>query len=74
MYKSDVIAHFGSIPKTAKALQITRAAVWQWKDLIPRGAAYTVQALTNGALMVSPDLYPPKKKPTSPGVNSLTVA
>lgn len=74
MRKSVVIAHFGSIPKTAKALGITRGAVWQWDEIIPRGAAYITQAITHGALTVDPALYPPKKKPEASNANILTAA
>lgn len=65
MLKSDVIKHFGSPAETAKALRISKSAVAQWKDIIPRGSAYTVQVITGGKLSVDPSLYPPKKKPAS---------
>lgn len=71
MRKTDVVSFFGSIPKTAKALGITRGAVWQWDDIIPRGAAYIAQAVSKGKLKVNPAVYPPKKKPS---VNNLSAA
>jgi hypothetical protein len=64
MKASDVIQHFGSIAEAARALGVTRGAVWQWKnkgDRVPRGAAYIVQAVTDGALAVDPSQYPPKQ-------------
>jgi transcriptional repressor of cell division inhibition gene dicB len=63
MLKTDVIAHFGSVKATCKALGITKAAVSAWKDIIPVGSAYKTQVITGGILQVNPNLYPPKKKP-----------
>lgn len=65
MLKSDVIEHFGSEAEVARALGVTRGAVWQWKDIIPRGSAYQIQIITRGKLRVDPTVYPPKKKPDS---------
>lgn len=61
MLKADVLAHFGGPTATARALQITPVAVHKWKELIPRGSAYQVQAITGGQLVVNPADYPPKR-------------
>ena len=61
MRKSDVLSHFGNVEATAKALGITKSAVYQWGDVVPKGAAYIAQAVSNGALAVDPATYPPKK-------------
>lgn len=63
MLKKDVFTHFGGAIKTAKALGISKSAVFQWPELVPRGSAYKVQVITSGALQVNPELYPPKRKP-----------
>lgn len=65
MFKTDVIAHFGSPNAAAAAIGVTKSAVSQWKELIPRGIAYKVQVITGGKMQVNPTLYPPKKKPIS---------
>ena len=58
MYKTDVFAHFGGKKAAvSKLLGISRAAVGQWPDIVPEGSAYKLQALTDGALKVNPDLY-----------------
>lgn len=64
MYKKDVIAYFGHRQAPiARALGISKAAVGQWREIIPEGKAYRLQTLTNGALRVDPSLYekPPHK-------------
>lgn len=61
MKKSDVLQFFGSASAAAEALGITVSAVCQWGEIIPRGAAYTAQVVTNGGLRVDPAVYPPKK-------------
>jgi hypothetical protein len=63
MRKSDVVAHFGSQSRVARALNITRSAVNRWPDVIPEGVAYKLQVVTAGHLRVDPLLYLPK----SPG-------
>lgn len=63
MLKSDVIKHFGGQGATARALKITKGAVSQWPDIVPRGSAYQIEVITSGELRVDPDSYPAKKKP-----------
>lgn len=65
MLKKDVIAHFGSPNEAAEAIGVTKSAVSQWKEIVPRGIAYKVQVITGGKMQVNPTLYPPKKKPIS---------
>ncbi|MCH4294201.1 Cro/CI family transcriptional regulator [Shewanella sp. 3B26] len=50
MKKSAAIAHFGSESNLAKALGITRAAVNQWPDDVPRLRAFELEKLTEGKL------------------------
>jgi DNA-binding transcriptional regulator YdaS (Cro superfamily) len=57
MLKTDVIAHFGSQAKVARALIITETAVSLWKEIIPEGSAYKIESLTKGALKVDPTMY-----------------
>lgn len=58
MNKQDVVAHFGGTDAaTAKALGITRSAVWQWKDVVPERIAWKVQFMTGGVLRVDPSVY-----------------
>ena len=58
MKKADVIAHFGGTDtSTAKALGVTRSAVWQWKDIVPERIAWKVQIITGGTLRVDPSVY-----------------
>lgn len=64
MRKADVIQHFGTQAAAARALGFTKSAVGQWGEVIPRGAAYIVQAVTKGKLRVDPAAYPPKRYKT----------
>lgn len=53
MLKKDVVAHFGTQEAVAQALGITRQAVQQWPDVVPRGRAYELQFLTKGKLVAA---------------------
>lgn len=57
MLKSDVIAFFGSMAATGRALGITKGAVSNWPDIVPRGSAYQVEVVTKGELRVDPSVY-----------------
>ena len=46
MKKNDVISYFGGVGKTAKALNISHASVSGWDEVIPKGRAFEIQALT----------------------------
>ena len=57
MKKDDVISYFGSVGNVAKALGISHASVSGWGEIIPRGRAFELQALTGKKLNVDPSLY-----------------
>lgn len=57
MRKTDVIEHFGSGVKTARALNVTKSAVSQWPDTIPEAMAYRAQAASRNKLKVDPEVY-----------------
>ncbi|AYL76007.1 Cro/CI family transcriptional regulator [Citrobacter freundii complex sp. 2024EL-00238] len=57
MKKDDVISYFGSVGNVAKALGISHASVSGWGDVIPKGRAFEIQALTDEELKVNPALY-----------------
>lgn len=56
MKKNDVISYFGGVGKTAKALNISHASVSGWDEIIPKGRAFEIQALTKGVLKVDQSL------------------
>jgi len=60
--KSVVKKHFKSLENIANTLGISRAAVSQWPETVPEGAAYKLQVITGGLLRVDPNDYPPKSK------------
>ncbi len=62
MRKSDAISHFGSAANLARALDISRAAVTKWPDLIPEGSAYKIESVSGGALRVDPADYPKRQR------------
>ncbi len=62
MKKDDVLKHFGSRVLTAKALNVTRQYVSQWRDIIPMGIAYKAESVTGGVLKVDPALYTIKRE------------
>lgn len=61
MKKSDVIAHFGGVIKTAEALGIKKSSVSQWGEEIPEGRAYQIQVMTGGKLKVRKTLQPERQ-------------
>ena len=61
MNKSDVIEHFGSVRKTAMALNCTPQYVYQWGQYVPEGIAYKLQVMTGGKLRVDPTVYSPRQ-------------
>lgn len=46
MKKTDAISYFGSATAVAKALQIGRSAVSQWREIIPLRSAILLNHLT----------------------------
>lgn len=57
MLKQDVLNHFKTASNIARALEITPAAVWKWKAVIPYFSAKEVERVTGGALRVRDELY-----------------
>ena len=53
----EVISYFGSVGNVAKALGISHASVSGWGEVIPKGRAFEIQALTEMKLKVNPELY-----------------
>ena len=54
MTKEQVILHYGSAAKAAKALRITRGAICHWPSSVPLTPriAWKIELATNGALKV----------------------
>ncbi|EPA1370746.1 Cro/CI family transcriptional regulator [Enterobacter hormaechei] len=57
MKKDDVVSYFGSVGNVARALGISHASVSGWGEVIPKGRAFEIQALTAEKLKVDPTLY-----------------
>lgn len=57
MYKEAVLKHFGSVKDAAAALGIWTQTIYLWGDIIPKSAAYRVEAITKGDLKVDLTLY-----------------
>ncbi len=54
MQKKDVIAYFGSIAATARAIGLTHAAVSKWGETIPERRALRLEKMTGGQLKADP--------------------
>lgn len=51
MKTQTAVDHFeGSVAKLAAALDISRAAIYQWGEDVPPMRAWQIHALTNGAV------------------------
>jgi len=50
MKTQDAIRHFGSAKALAEALGITVFAVYQWRDMVPRGREYELHLKSGGKL------------------------
>lgn len=57
MRKDDAVKYFGSQRAIAEKLELTDAAVSQWKEVIPERAALKLSRITKGKLSYNPDLY-----------------
>jgi DNA-binding transcriptional regulator YdaS (Cro superfamily) len=57
MYTDDAVRYFGGRRQLAEALGITRQAVEQWGKIVAEGAAYKLQVITKGKLVVDPKKY-----------------
>lgn len=51
MKTSDVIAYFGSIARTAEALDCHRNSIYQWGDIVPPARQFELEIKTGGALI-----------------------
>jgi hypothetical protein len=57
MLKEEAIKHFGNMARLAKAIGVTRQAVYQWQGPeVPELYQYKLHHLTRGALPLSPHL------------------
>ena len=63
MRTSDVVSHFGTQAAVARALNITRAALQSWGDLVPPYRAMQLEQLTDGKLHYDPIRYRSWNKP-----------
>lgn len=50
MKTQDVIDYFGGVRKTAEALGMTAAAVYLWKEEVPKTRQAHVEAATKGKI------------------------
>ena len=50
MTKAEAIKHFGGSTKVAKALGITKQAVYKWPEELPEGRQFQIEILTQGKL------------------------
>ncbi|MDC9607182.1 Cro/CI family transcriptional regulator [Xenorhabdus griffiniae] len=57
MLKDEAIKFFGSQRAIAEKLNVSDAAVSQWKEIIPERAALKLNKITNGKLKYKPNLY-----------------
>lgn len=57
MLKKDVIDHFKSASNVARALEVSPAAIWKWKAIVPYFSAIEIQRITGGALRVQDKFY-----------------
>lgn len=57
MFTDEAVRHFGTKTQVAKALGLGKQAVSEWGEIVPKGRAYELQAITGGLLRVRPDLY-----------------
>ncbi|MDC9598965.1 Cro/CI family transcriptional regulator [Xenorhabdus anantnagensis] len=57
MFKDEAVKFFGSQRVIAEKLNVSDAAVSQWKEVIPERAALKLNRITNGKLKYKPSLY-----------------
>jgi hypothetical protein len=57
MKTQDVIDYFGGVRQTAEALGMTSAAVYLWKDEVPKTRQAHVEALTKGKIKRDKPVY-----------------
>lgn len=64
MLKKAALDHFGTQQAIADALDISVAAVSQWKDLVPPLRAAELQEITHGKLTFDPSAYRDRYRPS----------
>jgi hypothetical protein len=52
MLTEDAINFYGGVAALARALGISRAAIYQWGDRVPQSSSWKLQVLTKGKLRV----------------------
>ena len=57
----DAVKFYGSRQKLADILGISRQAVYAWGTYVARGAAYRLQVMTGGKLVVDETKYKRRK-------------
>lgn len=57
----DAVKFYGSRQKLADILGISRQAVYAWGAYVARGAAYRLQVMTGGRLVVDETKYKRRK-------------
>lgn len=57
MLTECAVQHFGSRLSVAKALNLTKSAVYQWGKVVPHWSATRLERLTDGQLCVDETLY-----------------
>jgi len=60
MTKQEAIDHYGGVPALAKALNVSRPAIYQWAE-IPPLRQVQLQRLTRGRLKADEAAYLPKQ-------------
>lgn len=63
----DAIGHFKNKASLAKAFTppLTRGAISQWGEVVPRGRAFELESITQGKLKVDFSLYEQSEQPKS---------
>ena len=54
----DVIKHFRTQVKAARALRMRQPSIAAWGEFPPELRQYQIQVVTNGVLQAEPDLLP----------------
>jgi DNA-binding transcriptional regulator YdaS (Cro superfamily) len=72
MKKSDVRKYFKTLYAVAEVLGISPSAVSQWPEIIPQGAAYKLQFITGGRLVVDQTLYARRSRKAQPHMEATT--
>ena len=61
MLAKEAIRYFGDVRKTAKALDISTAAVYRWASendgIVPESSAYKIHFISRKAVKLSPEHY-----------------